>query len=471
LNNSKEKEMNIKKKSKRAPIALLILAVVLAMSLGGLTTAFAAPSYTDYDETQEDPTGYLHGTSKDNPAEAAITKILKTPKGTTLPTLKYTFNFVSISVDGKTEETAPKIDTDNKVEIIFNEESKEGDYATSEGAILILPQESGHLFGSITWPHAGQYVYEVTETQEVADYGYDATTSKYIDTLEFSQAKYLITVGVAADTDGTLYVADISTERTVTDVLEDGEAASEKVNPTPGDVTTTVEGDYSGLKFTNTYVRTKKGDTPTDESDSTLDVSKTVGGTYGSKTIYFDFDITVTQPSIAPADVTTYKAYVISGGAVATTASNGAIIEDNGGNYLSFTTGTRQTIHLKHGQTLRFVGLPVGTSYYVNEQDTPAYTPKVTVTYNGGTANADNGGTVNDLGGGTNDKDKALATGEQLIGESANSAAYLNNNSTTAPTGIDLNTIPFIGLIVLAVAALVAYTVVKSRRRRRSGGY
>jgi hypothetical protein len=297
----------------------------------------------------------------------------------------------------------------------------------------------------------------------------------WTETILFSKAKYEITVGVAEGTGGTLYIATISTECIIKDDLADEEpvvGSKEKVDPTPGS-TTSEPDDYSDLIFTNTYVKTKTGVDPEEAVNSTLDVSKTVTGTYGSKTIYFPFDITVTTSAIA-SEVTSYNAYVVSGGAVVSLPDsnpNGAKggHDDMYGDYISFIPGTSKTINLKHGQTLRFVGLPVGTSYYVNEQATPAYTPKATVTYNGGTDNT--GGYVKEYGGQATDKNQAVETGVHLVGENANSAAYLNANNTTAPTGLDLNTLPFIGLIVLAVAGLVTYVVVRSRRRRRSGSY
>ncbi|MDR1068034.1 MAG: hypothetical protein LBL36_02165, partial [Clostridiales Family XIII bacterium] len=60
-----------------------------------------------------------------------------------------------------------------------------------------------------------------------------------------------------------------------------------------------------------------------------------------------------------------------------------------------------------------------------------------------------------------------LSTGDQLVREAASGAAFTNTYDITTPTGIILNNLPFVGLIVLAMAALGAFIAVKSRKRNR----
>jgi len=55
-----------------------------------------------------------------------------------------------------------------------------------------------------------------------------------------------------------------------------------------------------------------------------------------------------------------------------------------------------------------------------------------------------------------------------IIGVNANSAAYTNTYKTVTPTGIDLNNLPFIMMLVIAAGAFVAFAAVKSRKRAHS---
>jgi len=137
---------------------------------------------------------------------------------------------------------------------------------------------------------------------------------------------------------------------------------------------------------------------------------------------------------------------------------------------ITVTSGTQFTYSLQDGQKLVFVDTPVGTSYSVNETGTLGYTPSETVTY-GSTplqTNTDAGTKGSALS-----TDTAIAPvfggvayTTNLVGESTNSAAFTNDYQTITPTGILINNLPFIGLILLAVGAFGAYVVVKSRKRK-----
>jgi hypothetical protein len=165
-----------------------------------------------------------------------------------------------------------------------------------------------------------------------------------------------------------------------------------------------------------------------------------------------------------------YKAYVVeadeSGAySVVTASENGAISgSDTNGSYLEFASGTPVTFSLKAGQYLVFIDTPVGTSYAIEEMGAAAYTPSATVVYNGAAFGTEVKGAKGEalaLPTGFNDPEiDAL-----YVGEAANSADFINDNDTTTPTGLDLNDLPFIGMIVLAMAALAAYVVVKTRKR------
>ncbi|WP_066649440.1 hypothetical protein [Christensenella timonensis] len=66
---------------------VLALALAVVLCLGSMTSALAAPV-----------TGGTEGT----PLQAAITKVLEMPDGTTTPTASFTFDVTKVSVDGLT---------------------------------------------------------------------------------------------------------------------------------------------------------------------------------------------------------------------------------------------------------------------------------------------------------------------------------------------------------------------------------
>jgi len=104
-----------------------------------------------------------------------------------------------------------------------------------------------------------------------------------------------------------------------------------------------------------------------------------------------------------------------------------------------------------------FINTPVGTNYDVEENGTPAYKATLVITSNGNEEAAL--GTGNPLGANVD------ASGK-LVGEAANKAEFKNARDDVTPTGLNLNDIPFIGLILLALGTAVSFVVIKVRRRK-----
>jgi len=134
----------------------------------------------------------------------------------------------------------------------------------------------------------------------------------------------------------------------------------------------------------------------------------------------------------------------------ANNAAAGLIGSDAGGSYIRISTSGSTAFSLKHGQRLVFVDTPVGTTYTVTETAATHYTTTVTVV-------TDNGAGVTIAG---------LTTNAQRVGETANSAAFTNTRDSVTPTGLNLDNLPFIGLILLATASLITFVVVKIRKGR-----
>jgi len=402
--------------------AFLTLALALVLCLSTITTAFAAP-------------GPITGGTELVPAQAVITKALQMPEGTVTPAETFTFTFAKKDLDGLSTTTAladmPAITSKTAAFTAT-------DTGTTASSVKTVSKETASLFAGVIWPHAGVYTYTVTETA--------GTTAG----MSYSQASYDISVYVAnGTTSGSLYVAAIGTSIVKTD---NGTAGSGKTDPT---ASTTISGASSAMMFTNTYIQTPTVVDPT--LGDALSVSKTVAGTYGNQQMYFPFTVSLTQAMFVPG-TPAYKVYVMEGTTVATTAANATISgTDTYGAYINVTAGTPITINLKHGQRLAFMGLPTGTTYSVTEAAAADYTPSASVVVNGG-APAVTNGTVS----------TALSIGSPtaiIIGANSNSAAYTNTYKNVTPTGISLNNLPFIMMIGLAVIALAAYIVVKSRKR------
>ena len=380
--------------------------------------------------------------TEESPAQAAITKMLQMSEGTTTPTVSFAFSVTKKSVNEKTtteELAAMPVITNPTISYTA------ADTGTTAVGLKSVPKETGNLFAGITWPHAGVYVYTITETADT----YVTATG---ETMTYSGASYDMAVYVQNGTNGH-YIAAIAT--TIETADNAGQTVGNKVNLTPGGES---GSDYSDLIFTNTFTKVNGGTDPTNPSDSALSISKTVAGGYGDQSKYFPYDLTLTKAA-AVAGTPVYKAYVVEAVAgtdtvVTATANAAAIANDAAGNYIEVTAGTAATINLKHGQRLVFLDTPIGTKYVVVERAVTDYTPTAQVTVNGETPIAIDSG-----------ENTALSTTERLIGESTNAVDFTNTYKMITPTGITLNNLPFLMMIVLAVGVLLIVAAVKFRKK------
>jgi len=422
------------------------LAIALIVCLSCVTTAFAATS---------DPAKGATG-KPDSPADAAITKILQMPKGTDVPKADFEFIVKSVTVDGEKADGSnmPLIgvgkDTSGIVKISFN--GGEAIYKTQGDVDTYYIEES--LFANTKWPHAGVYVYEVTEKADTF------TAKDKHETMDYSDASYTLNVYVKEE-NGKCYIFAIGAYATTKD--ENGPDVNEKIIVTPGGED---KYDFSQMIFTNTYVKTNGPDIPETPKpgEYTLAVSKTVTGGFGDRTMYFSFSMTVTKPSLVPDKPDQiYRAYVVENDQYLTAAqlaANGLTSTDTDGNghaYVKFESGVPKDFKLKDGQRLEFINTQVGASYEVTETKPNDYMQSVKITYNGQTPQEMKG-----------EANKNLSTGNQFVGEATNLAAYTNEHNDSPITGLNLNDLPFIGMIALAIGAIAAYAVVKARKARRT---
>ncbi|MCL2803569.1 MAG: hypothetical protein FWD29_06410 [Micrococcales bacterium] len=420
---------------------LMALALAGGLCFGSASAAYAA-------------NGALETDDPESPIEAKITKILTLPVGTDIPTETFTFVFTPEEVDGDSSSTAKSSMPTVTASVDISASS---DSDVDDGAIIVI-QESDDFVDGINWPHAGVYVYTLTESAALATSG-----------MTYSGASYEVTFWVenCKDTDQChpgLYVAGLGV-KTITG--DDGNPVTEeKVDPTPGGDDDTYF--YSQVIFNNGYIEGGDGGDPKDPNKHMLSISKAVDGAYADQTMYFPFELKVTKPSTGVTGTPIYRAFVVedqgSGLVVVTSTANCAssILKNDTtyGNYCEVTSGAMAAtaINIRHGQQIVFTDLHVGATYEAVELYDSNYSAEGLLVVNGATAV----GISPDMAG------DDLTTGAQIIGAGENSASITNTRLSAPPEGISLNDWPFIILIVLALAGGSAYVYTTVRRGKKS---
>jgi hypothetical protein len=406
----------------------IVLAMILCLALA-LPALAADPSEITWEP----------GTEK-NPAEAAFTKILQMGEGTTTPETIFEFLFTPKTVNGVpyANGNMPLIG-DN---MVLNLEFDKNDPSITANGKKIVIKESDNFLKDLEWPHAGVYIYTVTENN-------DTFSNTAQETMKFSGAKYDLYVYVENGEEG-LYVSLVGALIIVIDT-EDGGKVGEKVDPTPGG-DPEIDGDYSKMIFTNDYLK-KTTENPDTNDKGAFFISKTVSNQFADGSKYFKFSVTVTSPAI-PSASKTYKAYVINDkNQVVTSADNfkGTFAADGA---IIFTAGAELDVYLKHGQKLVFVDMYIGGYFTVTEAANADYTPACKLTVNG---------IATDIPGSLGGALIAPETGVATLGEAANSAAFNNAYKQVTPTGISVDNLPYLIMIALALLALTGFVVVKTR--------
>lgn len=289
---------------------LMALVLTLALCLSMAITASA-------DETPTYPAVY-------------ITKDLKVAEGTTVPAAKFTFDFAfkrdaSTGMQGDEAVTIASVDAD------FGNSDTATDGIVSETVQVNMDASA--------FPHAGVYVFEVTE---------DKTTfaSNEEHKVTYDEAKYVMNVYVVNGTNGLeikgATIANASGKKVVT-----GSETAE-----------------NGFKFTNTYTRTLG----TDGKAAATITNQTVGE-YADMTKEFSFTLTVNKP--ATADDTTYTYAVVTDGVAG---------EKQIGTYGQAISG----IKLDDDDSIEIYGVVAGSKYSVTQE--PADDYKTTIEVNAAAA-------------------------------------------------------------------------------------
>lgn len=335
--------------------------------------------------------------------EAYISKTFNTEVGK-----NETFSFKATPVPGNTEKvTIPDIN--------FTE-SKTG--TITKRAKVSFPE----------WTDAGKYEYTVTETGATP-----AITDTKHQTMNMSKAEYTMDVYVSNSGSG-FEISNIIVNKKKDDK---GTAATGKV-----DISDT---DKNGFKFTNTYVQEAgTGIDPTDPdptyaNDGSLNVTKAIeanGGTVDTSKM-FDFTATFNFPTGTDANTL--------GG-----------VKDADGNTIAINEAGTYTFKLQANKNMKFTGVPVGTKISVVESATPNYKGSAESVFNG----------VPQTKVAASKYDEAI-TVKNTLGQKQNKVDVTNTYNYVPTTGIIMNTLPYVLMIALCGAALMAFVAFKRRRLQK----
>ena len=279
-----------------------------------------------------------------------------------------------------------------------------------------------------TWPEAGKYEYTVTETAATP-----AITDTKHQKMIMSQAEYTMDVYVSNGDNG-LEISNIIVNKTKDDK---GTPATGKV-----DISDT---ENNGFNFTNTYVQEAGTGTdptnpdPTYDTDGSLNVTKAINANGGTVNTDKEFDFTATFTFPTGTDASTL------GG-----------VKDADGNNITINEDGTSTFKLKANGNMKFTGVPVGTKISVVEAATPNYKGSAESTFNG----------VAQTKIEATKYDEAI-TVTNILGQKQNKVAVTNTYNYVPTTGIIMNTLPYVLMIALCGAALMAFVAFKRRRLQK----
>ena len=335
--------------------------------------------------------------------EAYISKTFNTEVGK-----NETFSFKATPVPGNTENvTIPDInflDTETGT--------------TTKRAKVSFPE----------WTDAGKYEYTVTETGATPEIT-DVKHQKMI----MSKAEYTMDVYVSNGDTG-LKISNIIVNKKKDDK---GTATTGKV-----DISDT---DKNGFNFTNTYVQEAgtgidpTNPDPTYNKDGSLNVTKAVVANGGTVDATKEFDFTATFDFPTGTDANTL------GG-----------VKDADENTIAINEAGTYTFKLQANKNMKFTGVPVGTKISVVESATPNYKGSAESVFNG----------VPQTKVAASKYDEAI-TVKNTLGQKQNKVDVTNTYNYVPTTGIIMNTLPYVLMIALCGAALMAFVAFKRRRLQK----
>ena len=398
-----------------------------------------------------------------------IQKKLESPLGVALAaqTFEFTITPVGIATDnvnpGTTKATIDTTKASTMPELGTKAPFAKGDVGVAEIATVAITggetgdvdSGTGYITKTVTsadltaaisatnpWPHAGVFVYDVEETTGL------------VSTIDYSDAKYQLIVYVENNNAMTgLIASTVIIRKTLNDA-----GTTDGLVPTVADDDTGLTGEkVLNALFTNR-----------NEVLVPLTASKLVAGSYADTTKQFTFTPVFTKP-LGMVSTNTYKGVVYK--ADGTRDLTRTVTVTLGAAGTTAVTANPTTFTLAHGEDLKFedltpgvadadgiTGLPAGVTYTLTEAAAPQYIA-VAKFYNNDTTEKTENGSVN-----TALKIPDTATGVITLGDVKNESIWTNTREVVTPTGILLNNLPFILLIVVSIGGFVGYIAHKRRK-------
>jgi hypothetical protein len=385
------------------------------------------------------------------PVKVEITKDLRMPVGTTTPSATFEFEAKAISRDGNAPTEMPEL---KNLSITFDA-GDEGENASEDEKSVVKP--SGDILAGVIFEQAGVYVYEITEKDKVP-----SIDSNKDEELWYSGAKYTLTIYVENIEDGGTYAKAVIAKVVTLDTEPDPE---DEEPLKPGDKVEVGQGD-GGMIFTNTYLKTFNVEEPDPVNNPTLSVSNEVSGPLADLLQDFEYKIDMSSYKIHPEMFIPnyYRAYIVDPtkeNPIVDPSENAdsILIGDPGEGalkYIKIASEGETAFTLKHGQSLVFVDTPVGTKYEVTQTWAKNYKTSYTRI-----SNDDKDNIVS----GNGEEEKNISTEVQIVGNPINLVAFANARQQIDISGLSLNNLHFMLMLIFGLGCLGAYVVVGTRRR------
>lgn len=355
-----------------------------------------------------------------------IKKVLNLPSADVkTPAVKFSFTFTKHSYNGETDKTSECPDITVAKSVDYSEaDTTDGD-TNKQGLQLVKTTEN--VLKGVTFSKAGQYTYKVTENQTLAD---NATLPQG---LAMSKAEYLVSIFTKTIANNKVVVDNIYIAQLKKDDGTDIDGEKKKVDYDSTSDTT------NKFEFNNNYDPKAGNDNPSGKEIMEADkkgfvLQKNVDGEKANANEEFTFSLTVTKPEGSHGSDQNFNYKVVDSNGTAGNVSQGAY-------------GTAFTVNLKKGYRVVLSSVLLGSKVQAEETVSAGYTKTLATgqcKFNGTAIT-----TVDELKEGKNIGDKG-----------DNSIIFVNTQQT--PTGILLNSLPFIVLALVALAGIVFF--VKNRK-------
>lgn len=353
--------------------------------------------------------------------ELKIKKVLNLPSADVkTPEVEFKFKFEQHSFNAKEDQKAkcPAIG-DQSVKYAAKETEAADDKDAKKNGVQLI-QTTGDALKGVSFTEAGQYTYKVTEEE------------KTLTGLVCSKAEYLVSIFVKTKADNKFTVDNIQIKKTKDD---NGQAVNEQKTQYDGS-----KDESNKFEFNNNYDPKAGNDNPTGTDITTEDkkgfvLQKKVAGEAGKVNANepFTFNFTVSKPAGSNAADTAFDYKIVNAKGVA-------------GDKQTANYGTAFDVVLHHGDRVVFANVLLGSTVKAKETKDAGYTHSLESSKMNNVAVTN----VNDI----------EETGKNIGDKGDNSIIFVNTQQT--PTGILLNSLPFIVLALVALAGIVFF--VKNRK-------